>query len=220
MDIIKTKSGKMAIRVYDKNGIKQLYSLRKIAVTGISAVTLAATLLAAPYITKEIKYSIDMEQIQDLRTAADEIEELGSKANIEIKGENYFIPEEIREYATIKENLTNSEYNSDEDNTKKYEEMLKQEKKDIYEISKQVIKDTVAPTFENPEAGEIQLKVNSTPDGNIYTASQTNTYGYVEENKIIDGKIPHYTFGNDDSTQQLIEILPEAIESGEEIKVK
>lgn len=202
-----------------KNG--QKYSLRKIAVVGISAVTLAAALVASgTKITKEIKYNIEMEQIQDLRTAAEEIEDMGVNAYIETKQGNYFIPDEIREYADVKEDLAEAKRNSDKDNIEQLQEKLNQQSIDIDNIGREIIKEEIKPTFDNPNRSEIKLEVKATENGPIPTAKQFDEYGNVEQIQQLDGEFVSALLQNSDHQQQIIEMMPDAIDNGEGIKVK
>ena len=217
MEITKTKSGKLALKVV-RNGKWELYSLRKIAVTGVIAMGITAA--AATLVTREIKYNRAMENVQDLNTAAEEIEDMGVNAYIETKQGNYFIPDEIREYATVQEDLAKAKYNFDEDGVKKLQEKLEQKSIDINNIGIQMVKDKVEETFDNPDKDKIQIEVKATPDGPVPVAKQFNEYGNVDQIQQLDGEFVSALLQSGNQTDEVIQMMPEIIENGEGIKVK
>jgi len=207
MDIVKTKSGRLAIRIYDENGMKRLLSLRKIAVTGVVAVGLTAAAALAPSIIREIKYNAEMENIQDLRNAADEIKEMGSKAYIEIDGQTVFIPDEINEYATAKRNLIE---NKDSENIEEYEQKVREEAYDVQKVGEQIVKD---------ELDIDTVKASALEDGIVYTGTSIDEDGN-EIKQEIGGSFTANVYGRSDNENKIIEMMPDALETGEGIRLK
>lgn len=212
MEIVKGKSGQLGIKVY-RNNKYEVYSLRKIAIVGISALTLGAALTHATY----TKFQFD--QIEKIREIADEFGNM-KENTIEIGGQTVSIQEEINEFADAKEALLKARGNLDFDAIKDYEIKYTEEAENIHQIGKAIIEDNVAEHFDIDKYQMVDIKTEELADKPQYVAQiMDNRNDQVVEQSVVEGAYTNTVLTNDERPEKVIKGMKDAITTGEGIEV-
>ncbi len=172
------------ITSYDKNRLKkQTYSLRRLLIGGLTTLSLltAIGLLATK---NERSYQREAKVVEAMLEVADQMQD----EIIQVGGKENNIGEEIREYVEAKEELNEAKKLGNEEMIERSEQEVNEEKKQIFDIAKQQVKNAAEQYFPEEENAHLELY---RPDNNqdlSYFVNQVEGGNFIfdREGKVIN----------------------------------